>query len=386
MATTDAPVSPESVPATVESEAQQLKHDPTPPAAPPKPNPNPPLPTRREHQAVQQPYYDVVSEKPPVGVVGPEGPPPPVISRECQMIKLGLATVSLMASTVLFAVGLALGLKTAPYRDNPFVVPEIILALCAAGIAILGITLDFLIQWLTKERRPIAPGYHVAIHLLVWLVALVAAAVTGVGQSPDAATYRYYSGRYITDLSRDMNLEQILLGFDCLLLFIHLILFCRACVETSRENATKPKMIYVRVAAPVGGPYAWDDQQNAALQQAALQHGMRYPNEEFHAFYAPVAPVAPNRNSSLSNQRVPYEYYAPIRPAHKQSNDYPLWDNRGTNLVPSQNRRSKRDSHSERQAQSQRQSQAMPQPQESAPVAPMPTTSSPAAAVPAGSA
>ena len=99
------------------------------------------------------------------------------------------------------------------------------------------------------------PGFLVAFHLFIWLLALVAVVATALFSDDSASYYDYEGPERIMFESQTSAYEQVLLGFDCTLLFIHFILFVGACAETDRLAKARRKVVVVQVPVAGGGSY-----------------------------------------------------------------------------------------------------------------------------------
>jgi hypothetical protein len=163
-------------------------------------------------------------------------------------------------------------------------------------------TIEFLTICLSKQRRGMHPGALVAFHLLIWLIALAAVVITALFNSEysyyfyDYPSYSSYSSYMQTDLALQTSVyEQVLLGFDCTLLFIHFVLFIGACVETNRFELARKKTLVIRV--PVYG----------GLQPGA--QGVQYPPH----LMSQVPPHFDQGAGPVSPQTAPLygRYYAP---------------------------------------------------------------------------
>lgn len=143
------------------------------------------------------------------------------------------------------------------------------------------------------------PGVLVTFHLLVWLIALAAVVLTALFSSDYSYYYYSYPRSEETELGMQNTIyEQVLLGFDCTLLFIHFILFVRACVETNRLALARKKPLVIRV--PVyGGPepgaqgvYYPPQSMGQAPPQFLQGNGPMSPQTAhlYGGYYAPAPP------------------------------------------------------------------------------------------------
>ncbi|KAK4150783.1 hypothetical protein C8A00DRAFT_36610 [Chaetomidium leptoderma] len=231
------PLPPRPVPVLPPSHQEMLKSQPAPPL----------------HQGVHFGPLPVEDPDYPFDVERPHYP-------RWHMTKLALFALSYVICVVIFGVCIALGFFNAPYSTPYFGEPveyEFGTSATAAGLAVLVTTIELLRTWLSTRRQGMHPGSLVAFHLIIWLLALVAVVVTTLfaTNSADYGDYDYPRADRIVLRSQSQVYEQILLGFDCVLLAIHFVLFVGACVETNRLQRAKRKVVVVRVPVQVGAPY-----------------------------------------------------------------------------------------------------------------------------------
>ena len=116
-----------------------------------------------------------------------------------------------------------------------------------AGLAIIWVTADFVAICVSREQRGIHPGAHVALHLIIWLLAAVTVGFLGFyisySYGSDTGTSEYFAPTGF----KILLIERTLLAFSCLLLLTHFILFVRACIETHQYNMYG-STVYVPIA------------------------------------------------------------------------------------------------------------------------------------------
>ncbi|KAL2022838.1 hypothetical protein VTK56DRAFT_4369 [Thermocarpiscus australiensis] len=323
-----------------QTSSSQAEHESEKTSAPPLP-PRPPatLPPPH-HEALwyqQHPGVPVVPlpVQPPLSPPGFERPFYPGWHKA----KLVLGGLSLAVCAVIFGVGIALGLYNAPYSYGfgPASV-EFGTSGAAAGLAVLVTTAEFLTQCLSSRRQGIHPGALVAFHLFIWLVAIFAVVVTALYVTDDSSYYYDYPRSHGIELAMQNAIyEQVLLGFDCALLFIHFVLFVGACVETNRLEIARKKTVYIRVPVPAGAPYSGPPYPGFAIPQPFVPQpgaqGVQYaptmtgqvprqpgqatgptsprPMTLYGGYYAP-APPPMAWTASQHSSAVPFqEYYTP---------------------------------------------------------------------------
>ncbi|KAK4125755.1 hypothetical protein N657DRAFT_532437, partial [Parathielavia appendiculata] len=173
--------------------------------------------------------------------------------------KLALLWLSLIVSAVIFGMGITIGMFNAPYYmdgDGPGPAEiELSTSGSAAGLAVVVTTCEFLKTLLSRRREGLHPGALVAFHLIIWLLALVATVSAAIYDTDSYFWYDYPRADRSALQSQSQIYQQVLLGFDCTLLAIHLILFVGACVETNRLEKARKKVVIVRVPVPVAGAY-----------------------------------------------------------------------------------------------------------------------------------
>ncbi|KAK4235747.1 hypothetical protein C8A03DRAFT_36381 [Achaetomium macrosporum] len=235
--------------------------------------------------------------------------------------KLVLEPLSLVACGVIFGIGVAYGYHTARYFPDEYFQAdlEVGLSFAPAGAAVLITALDFLKRCTSKRQLGLHPGALVAFHLITWLLALVAVIVTALYVS-GMGDYYYDDDdqtvdEYISRAGQNMVYQQVLLGFDCVLLLIHFILFVGCCVETNRvERARKVVVIPVPYGAP--GPYTNAQYPVYGSPQSFVPQSGSQPGRYAVPMMAPV----PSQASAETNPASPQPaalyggYYAPAPP------------------------------------------------------------------------
>lgn len=166
-----------------------------------------------------------------------------------------------------------------------------------------------------------SPGAHVAFHLIIWLMALIAIVATALYYSNEAGYYDSEGAHYS---SAGPIYEQVLIAFDSLLFVIHFVLFVGACVETNRFERTRRKTKNIIITVPAdypNGPYTfYGSPQSFGLQPVA--HGQHplpvicpvppQPGVLYGGYYAPPpAALAPMSSQQQANPGLIHGYYAP---------------------------------------------------------------------------
>ncbi|KAK3935574.1 hypothetical protein QBC46DRAFT_397236 [Diplogelasinospora grovesii] len=361
-----------------EEETHTREQAPPPPSVEPSEEQTPQLPPRpvAPLQALPPPHAKALPQPPPgqAPLPGQYGQYPPAqgfqqpplgtvpVDRNWHIFKLALETLSVIASVVIFGIGIALVVLV--WESDDYYIYGTLdfgLAGTAAGLALIWTVCDFLNMAFTSDRRSCHPGAHVGFHLVIWLVALAAVAFISIFVQYMPGDFGYSSS------ALDMPVEyyiyqQVLLGFTAVLLLIHFIMFWRACVETHRVNRLhRQRVVYVPVAvAAYGSPhgYYYGPQQFPTVLQAqpGMQQQQQFPYppqmmvppqmmmnqtpqmmqqqqmqmaqresvtpqqaQLYGGFYAPVAPPQAhqqpqNNRNSQPPQELPYGYYAPAVP------------------------------------------------------------------------
>lgn len=175
-------------------------------------------------------------------------------------------------------------------------------------MALIWQTAEFITICASSRHRGIHPGANVALHLIIWLMAIVAMSFMAIYVSFDRVDldnfhdyYGYYDPDELEWIRQLFSVEQAMLAFVTLLLIVHFTLFVRACIECHQYN-TATRTIYLPMAMPGPvGPYGYyqpgppqAQPYPYAMQQAPQQH---MPQQQQHfEYYAPPAAAAPNRS------------------------------------------------------------------------------------------
>lgn len=182
-------------------------------------------------------------------------------------------------------------------------------------MALIWQTAEFITVCASSRHRGIHPGANVALHLLIWLVAIVATSFMAVYVSLDqsdvsyysnTSNYYYYGAGELRWIKKIFAIEQAILAFTVLLLIIHFILFVRACIETHEYNkATRTVLVAV--------PMAQYGYYQAGPPQPQMQYGMQQmaPQQQ----QMPQQYLTREQMAQQAQQAQVYGYYAPPGPA-----------------------------------------------------------------------
>lgn len=246
-------------------------------------------------------------------------------SRRWHITKAALGTTSITCSVILFGIGIYFIAGPYRYRTNI----DLAFVLCAAGLALIWQGSEFIsICSSSKRRSGIHPGAHVALHLLIWLIAAAAVAFVTTSvifdhdvleqdewyystyddpyyYSDDGDSSPYANPDYVEDsttpaqqlafLRRFLALMEATLALTCVLLLVHFALFVRACVETSQWNhAAATRTVYVPVPHPAAGPHGRPAYYYAAAAAPMpMSPQYRDPAGNVYGYYAPPPPPPP---------------------------------------------------------------------------------------------
>ncbi|KAL2133074.1 hypothetical protein VTI74DRAFT_2978 [Chaetomium olivicolor] len=343
---------------------------------------------------------------PPLPPLPPQpGPQPIIFDRPHYPVwnraKLVLGTLSLMVSIVIIGVGIALGLHNAPYLNNSYggepVDLEFGSSATAAGLAILVTASEFMKIWLTG--RPMQPSAHVAFQLFIWLAAAVAVVLIALYSTAGGGYYDYPRSERFLSQSQSIMYENMLLGFDCVLLSIHFVLFVGACSETNGLSRAKRGTIVVEVPVPVPAgapipdgrypvyvrPHSFVSQpgappvcSSAPMMVQVGQQGIEGPSPVqpqqavmYGGYYAPAPPATWTASQQHGNTQLFQGYYAPVTaPTATLSNSarHSSGEPRAPALASSSgSRRSQRQAQAQAQAQTQAETQSQPATQRTEP-------------------
>ncbi|KAK3323841.1 hypothetical protein B0T19DRAFT_214466 [Cercophora scortea] len=278
------------------------------PPAPQHQQPLRPLPPPHPTSIRQQEYERAVRGsqhlQPPVQPPVIRTPPP--FSKKWRNAKLFLATLSIICSIVIIAVAIAAGAIASANRNYDDL-SDINLGISgtAAGIALVWLTADLLVIACTRHRRGMHPGAQVGLHLIIWLMALVAAVFSGLFVDYPGLYSYWYSAHPSANL-QGLRLTTVI--FSIFLAVIHFILFVRACIETHQFN-TIGKIIWVPVGAPNGYAYPQLPYPGAPQYPYPVMSGVPVN-------MPPSKPLQPGRQGNgppPPQQPVQYTgYYAPV--------------------------------------------------------------------------
>ncbi|KAL6910168.1 hypothetical protein GGI43DRAFT_389484 [Trichoderma evansii] len=247
----------------------------------PQPAPAPaiaaPPPAQMSLPAGYQPYPYPVQAAPMNFAPLPQQafePPRPPKNKAWEFIKLGLQSLSF----VLAIVGIGLGFSTLNYVY--FIDTVVIAAAPPCIVAALWSGAELITRVARKFKGGIHPGAHIALSLIIFLVAVILTSLFGPwfqsswndnydDNDDESCSYKYSTSLndYVytcTDNSNDpdviaakrvFNHEQRVAYAAAVVTYIiaviHFILFVGACVDTSKVNAAASRPIYV-IAQPQG--------------------------------------------------------------------------------------------------------------------------------------
>ncbi|KAB5545859.1 hypothetical protein GE09DRAFT_221626 [Coniochaeta sp. 2T2.1] len=262
-------------------------------------------------------------------------------SKKWHVAKIVLGSISIVASIVLWAIAIVVLAQFASnnqyYYDSWQITFEVAFVFTAAGLAIIWQAAEFITIWASSKNHGIHPGANVALHLIIWLVAILAVGFLATFVSFDldqlsrirdnsnngsGSSSSYYDNYDAPTFARLVQLEETLLAFSALLALLHFVLFVRACVETHQYNnsslVTRTVYVQVPVQMPAGrvpvGYFAYQPLPGQPLpfvqqqqQQPHMQGGRGVPAQppqaHLYGYYAPAqvpgqgsstAPVSPS--------------------------------------------------------------------------------------------
>ncbi|KAJ4424088.1 hypothetical protein N0V82_001335 [Gnomoniopsis sp. IMI 355080] len=270
--------------------------------------------TARNHQSMQPVQFQ------PMDVPKPEPFRP---SKPYSVGKLTLSTFNFVFAVIV--LGLSIGILIIQLYD--------IVLLIISGVMALSSILWQLADYTTicvrrSIYRAIHPGAHVAIHLILWVLALLVTisacfalsyeltawtvdpqcANGALSYTTDSSTgERVYCDEYYT-FSTDgqarlyMGMLEAVTVFSALMLVCHFALFVMACIETDRRRkwgkqtrvvymvatsggAMDGRTYYTQVPPPQSGPMVQQQQQQQQQQSTG-------PNSEMYGYYAPPTQAA----------------------------------------------------------------------------------------------
>ncbi|EHK49233.1 hypothetical protein TRIATDRAFT_133503 [Trichoderma atroviride IMI 206040] len=254
------------------SSSQQPEMSQIPPQTAPAPTIAAPPPAQLSLPAGYQPYPAPVAYA-PYPVQQAFEPPRPPQNKIWEFIKLGLQSLSF----VLAVVGVGLGFSTLNFVF--FVDTVVIAAAPPCIIAILWSGAELITRAIRRFKAGIHPGAHVALSLIIFLVAVILTSLFGpwfqsswndsYDDDGQECSYHYSStlDDYVyscTDNSSDPEViasrhqfrhENSVAYAAAIITYIvaviHFVLFVGACIDTSKVNAAASRPIYV-IAQPQG--------------------------------------------------------------------------------------------------------------------------------------
>ncbi|KAG8160933.1 hypothetical protein KVR01_009197 [Diaporthe batatas] len=251
-------------------------------------------------------------------------------SKPFSIAKLVLGSFNLVFAII--ALGLSLGLIMSTVTFSSFI--GIAICLSLAVVSLIWQLAEHITLAVRKGWRPIHPGAHVGVHLLLSVLALLVAMSLCFAVADELAWYNidpdctYDADWPINDYTMDgrptcdmytfptqadadkyFRMIEALAAFSVLMLISHVTLFIMACVETDRRRkyGKMTKVVYLVASqgpadgrtyyAPVG-TQLFDHRTSvlppqAAFQQQQRQHQHSNADPGIHGYYAPPAGVAP---------------------------------------------------------------------------------------------
>ncbi|OIW28233.1 hypothetical protein CONLIGDRAFT_370266 [Coniochaeta ligniaria NRRL 30616] len=301
------------------AETVQTPAEPQRPAQPHAPQPVLEKMPLQNQQAMQfVPYTPGQQQQPLLKSPGDDVERP--FSRPWHIAKIVLGSASLVVSIVIWAISIVLLARYTSYDynyDSWEITFEAAFALAAAGIAVIWQAAEFITVWASKTNRGIHPGANVALHLIIWLVAILGVGFLATFVAYDVEnldeirndsdssrySYSYYNALDADSLAALLGLEEALLAFMSLLFLLHFVLFVRACVETHQyNNHPVTRTVYVQVPVQMAG--GAPGQQPFGYYAYQPLPGQPLPFAQPQS-QVPGAPVATPQQAHL------YGYYAP---------------------------------------------------------------------------
>ncbi|KAL7902756.1 hypothetical protein HDV63DRAFT_168144 [Trichoderma sp. SZMC 28014] len=254
---------------------------------PPAPAIAAPPPAQMSLPAGYQPYPAPVAYA-PFPVQQAFEPPRPPQNKVWEIIKLGLQSLSF----VLAIVGVGLGFSTLGYVF--FIDTVVIAAAPPCIIALLWSGAELITRAVRRFKAGIHPGAHVALSLIIFLVAVILTSLFGPwfqdtwndnydDDDGQDCSYHYSSdlGDYVYSCTDDSNDPEVIASrhifrhersvayaaavITYIIAVIHFILFVGACIDTSKFNAAARRPIYV-IAQPQ--MHGWQPLQAPAETEA----------------------------------------------------------------------------------------------------------------------
>ncbi|KUI54501.1 hypothetical protein VP1G_01902 [Cytospora mali] len=179
----------------------------------------------------------------------------------------GLAKLILGCFNLGFAIiafGLSLGLEISQY-DMGFSI-GVIIVLVTAGLSIVWQLAELITIAARKSRRPIHPGAHIALHLIILVLCILVVLSTSwdlsytlqdytIDDQCDASPYvnAYYEyceyDTFPTQTAADkfFHMMEALIAFTVLMTISHFTLWIMACIEADRRRkyGRKAKVVYL---------------------------------------------------------------------------------------------------------------------------------------------
>ncbi|KAK1245516.1 hypothetical protein MKX08_005145 [Trichoderma sp. CBMAI-0020] len=254
---------------------------------PPAPAIAAPPPAQMSLPAGYQPYpYPAPVAYAPYPVQQAFEPPRPPQNKIWEFIKLGLQSLSF----VLAVVGVGLGFSTLNFVF--FVDTVVIAAAPPCIIAVLWSGAELITRAIRRFKAGIHPGAHVALSLIIFLVAVILTSLFGPwfqsswneGYDDDGSdcSYHYSSAldSYVYSCTDNSNDPEVIASrhqfhhensvayaaaiITYIVAVIHFVLFVGACIDTSKVNAAASRPIYV-----IAQPQAWQPIQQAPAETEA---------------------------------------------------------------------------------------------------------------------
>ncbi|KAM0486289.1 hypothetical protein ACHAPX_000994 [Trichoderma viride] len=255
-----------------------------------------PPPAQMSIPAGYQPYPAPMAYAPFPVQQAYESPRPPQ-NKIWEFIKLGLQSLSF----VLAVVGIGLGFSTLNYVF--FVDTVVIAAAPPCIIAVLWSGAELIARAVRRFKAGIHPGAHVALSLIIFLVAVILTSLFGPwfqsswndnydDDDGQQCSYHYSSSLddYVYSCTDNSNDPEVIASrhifrhersvayaaaiITYIIAVIHFILFVGACIDTSKVNAAASRPIYV-IAQPQGLQammQGWQPLQQAPAETEAPRH------------------------------------------------------------------------------------------------------------------
>jgi hypothetical protein len=115
---------------------------------------------------------------------------PPPFSQRWHTAKMVLGGASIVCSTVLIAIGIAIATL---YSDLSYGLSDLIAVVVTAGIALIWQIAENITICARSAHRGIHPGAHVGLHLIIWLAAITSTIIIAICLAMDAVDLNQYS-------------------------------------------------------------------------------------------------------------------------------------------------------------------------------------------------